>query len=147
MGLGVFTGATLTGDGTLANNGLISVLGHSTIQGLTVSQTPAGLIQTGPASSVTLDSAKVVGGTLTGQFEAKNGASVNGVTFSAFGLTDGSALGVTGSSVNNDAFKLGSATGATLSGTGPLVNNGSLSGVGTVQVPIVNNGGIVAQIL
>ncbi len=141
------------------SSGTLTLTGNVDSTSTSVLPLPNGITM-GSAGALVLDGAHVTGGAiLRGQVTAQNGATVNNVTFGDphFGggsltLTGGSALGIQGTLTNVANLTLGSgAVGVTLSGPGTLVNQGSafshdtVDGGGTLNVPIVNNGFIVAD--
>jgi len=140
--------ATLNGSGggTLRSLGpsILTGGGSSTLANIAVDDSGGGAI----GGTMTLDGATVIGGTLTGQFTAENGAALNNAQFGKLStdtvtLTSGSTLGIQGTVTN--AAMLTMESGVTLNGAGTLTNNGTIQGGGTLNVAITNNGSIVAN--
>ena len=137
--LNLLNNAVLTGSGTLQNNGGIAVV-TGTIA-VNVTQTANGLIDAeGLNSQLMLDGATVSGGTLRGNFAAQNGATIKDLNIGqgthGVNLAAGSTLGIEGTvTVSSDSF-LG-LLGATLNGSGTLLNVGSiLAGLGQSVIAV-----------
>ncbi|HXX45372.1 MAG TPA: PEP-CTERM sorting domain-containing protein [Candidatus Acidoferrales bacterium] len=148
-------GVTLTGPGTISNQAASEIIAQGQVDlQVNVTQASNGILR-GLASSgglVVLDGVTVTGGVVDGNIAAKNGAVLNGAQFGGADpgdvttLAGGSTLGIQGTVTNVAGLTLGSGgLGATLNGSGTIVNNSTIQGGGVLGVAISNNGSITAN--
>jgi fibronectin-binding autotransporter adhesin len=127
--------STITGAGTLQNNGIIN--GSGTIA-VNLNNSSAGELN----GNFTFNGARVSGGNVVGGAVTSANATFSNVTMTDATLTGGSNLIVESITANN--LNIGSAgAGATISaapGGGEIINNGLIAGGGTISAGIVNTG-------
>jgi len=135
-GEGILNGSgTLTNTGTIQGAGIVDIaLTNSGTIKATHSSNPltlsanvnntGGIIGSAPGATVTLNGMTVMGGTLSGQIAALNGAMLNNASFGNVGnapvLAAGSTLGIQGTVNVLDSVQFSLGDGASLNGSGTL---------------------------
>jgi PEP-CTERM motif-containing protein len=128
-------GGTINGSLVLSNAGTIGTASGQSVIGVTVNQTATGVLAPGNGGTLVLDGAHVTGGSISGPgfLMGQNGATIQDLNigrpgFANFGvnLAPGSTLGIEGTVTVLSQDFLALLSGAALTGSGTLVNAGSI---------------------